>query len=263
MALLGAALALALVLALAGCQGEGDDKRGDPFAAAKRRVLTLQPTAPRWERVARLEGSTNKSVPLAISTQALRWRVRWRCSSGPIRLSATPRPPGRRTRPGGNCRKPGEASWVQTGPVRLSIAAQGHWSVVVEQQLDTPLREPPLPAMRSSGARLLARGRFHPIESPGKGAASLYRLPTGRLALRFEDLRTSAYPNLFVWVSKARNPQTTAQSANSAHVQLGPLKSTRGDQNYLLPKTLDRDAIGSVVIWWAPVRMAYTAAPLK
>ncbi len=147
--------------------------------------------------------------------------------------------------------------------MRLTVAAHGHWRAVVEQQLDTPLREPPLAAMRSSAARTVARGAFHPVESPGDGTASLYRLPNDRLALRLQNLRTAAYPDLFVWVSEARNPRTSAQVAASAHVELGRLKSTRGDQNYLLPKGLDRDAVGSVVIWRAPIRMAYTAAALE
>lgn len=129
--------------------------------------------------------------------------------------------------------------------------------------MDTPLRQPPLAAMRSSGARTVGRGRFYPVESPGDGTASLYRLPNDRLALRFKDLRTSAYPDLFVWVSEARDPKTTAQAAAAPHVDLGRLKSTRGDQNYLLPKGLDPDTVDSVVIWRRPVRTAYTAAALE
>jgi hypothetical protein len=146
--------------------------------------------------------------------------------------------------------------------VQLRVATPGRWRVVVEQQLDTPLREPPLAAMRSSAARVLARGRFYPVESLGDGAASLYRLPSGRLALRLEDLRTSPDPELLVWVSDARKPKTTAQAAAAAHVALGRLKSTRGDQNYLLPRRLDREAVQSVVIW-RPTRTAYTAAALE
>lgn len=259
--MLGAGLTVAL--ALAGCRGEGEGKPGDPFTAGKRRVLTLQPAAPRWQRVASLEGRGEKTAALQISPGALQWRVRWRCTSGLMTLSVAPPAPTGRARGDGNCPRSGETSWIQTGAVRLRVAAAGRWSAVVEQQLDTALREPPLRAMRSPGARLLARGRFYPIESPGKGTALVYRLPSGRLALRLEHLRTSAYPNLFVWVSQARRPKTSEQSADTPHVELGALKSTRGDQNYLLPKSLDVDAVGSVVIWWEPVGMAYTAAALE
>jgi len=252
-----------LALTLAGCRSERDGQPGDAFAAAKRRVLLLQPATPRWERVARLEGRGGKTAPLEISPRALQWRVRWRCTSGRMTLSVGAGPPTGGARGESSCPTSDQTSWIQTGAVRLRLAATGRWSGVVEQQLDTALREPPLRAMRSPGARILARGAFYPIQSPGTGMASLYRLPTGRLALRLEDLRTSAYPDLFVWISKAPKPKTTEQAADMPHIQLGALKSTRGDQNYLLPKSLDIDAVGSVVIWWKRVGIAYTAATLE
>lgn len=107
-----------------------------------------------------------------------------------------------------------------------------------------------------------ASGRFHPVEAQGAGAAFLYRLPGGRLALRF-DLRTSAYPGLAVWISRAADPQTTPRIATAPHFALAPLKATRGTQNYILPARLDRAAVGSVVIWRAETKMGYAAAPLR
>ncbi|MDQ3720891.1 MAG: DM13 domain-containing protein [Actinomycetota bacterium] len=178
-------------------------------------------------------------------------------------LSLSPPPRTGRAQAGSSCASSGKSTFSHTGPTRLTVGAPGRWRAVVEQQLDIPLREPALAAMRSAGARTLARGRFDPVESPGDGRASLYRLPNDRLALRLEDLRTAAYPDLFVWVSEARDPTTSAQAVAAPHVELGPLKSTRGDQNYLLPKGLDRHAVASVVIWRAPTRMAYTAAALE
>lgn len=178
-------------------------------------------------------------------------------------LSLTPGPRTGRARRGGACPSSDEASWSETGSVRLRVVAPGRWSARVEQQLDTPLHQPPLSAMRAPGARLLARGRFHPIESSGNGLASLYRLPSGRLALRLERLRTTANPDLLVWVSERRAPSTSEQVGDSPHVRLGGLKSTRGDQNYLLPRELDRDDVGSVVIWQAQMHTAYTAAALE
>ena len=178
-------------------------------------------------------------------------------------LSVAPRPRTGASRDQGSCPSSGETPWIQTGRVRLLVAATGRWSARIEQQLDTPLHEPPLPAMRAPGAQLLARSRFYQIESPGNGTAFLYRLPSGRLALRLERLRTSPYPDLSVWVSEARMPRTTEQSADTPRVRLGRLKSTRGDQNYMLPANLNRAAVGSVVIWWPRQHMAYTAATLE
>lgn len=254
---------MTVALALAGCQNDPPRTPGDPFAAAKQRVLTIQPAAPRWERVTTLEGTGEKTTSLRISMRARRWRVRWHCTTGVIELSVRPRPAAGRARRQRRCQRSGTTTWIQGGAVRLSVAARGHWGAVIDQQLDTPLREPPLRAMRAPGARLLASGHFYPIEAPGIGTASLYQLPSDRLALRFTDLRTSAYPELVVWISRTPRPKTTQQVASTPHIQLAALKSTRGSQNYLLPKNVDREAVGSVVIWWTPVKMAYTAAALQ
>ena len=261
-------VAASLTLTPAGCGGDDDAKRQDPFAAAKRRVLTLDPgraAAPRWEPVARLEGTGDRTEGLEISPGAIQWRVRWRCSSGQITVSIAPRPRAAGARGEGKCPKRATTVSIQTGAVRLSVAATGRWSAVVEQQVDTALDERPLRAMRSPGARVLARGRFYAIQQnvKGQGEVRLYRLPTGRLALRLDDFRTSANTDLSVRLSESRTPRTTKQSAGTPQLKLAGLKSTVGDQNYLLPKRLDRDAVGSVVIWNEPVQTAYTAATLR
>ncbi|MBA3301124.1 MAG: DM13 domain-containing protein [Thermoleophilaceae bacterium] len=246
---------------MSGCQSEGEEGPDDPFAAAKRRVLSIQPAAPRWERVARLEGRTGETDRLAISAQARRWRIRWRCAGDGITFSVTPRPAGGRRLRRGDCERAGTATWVQGGPVRLTVTTPERWSAVVEQQVDTPLREPPLRAMRAPGARLIASGRFLPVEGAGKGTASLYRLASGRLALRLGDLRTSAYSDLVVWISRGA-PKTSEEIATTPRFRLAALKSTRGSQNYLLPEDIEREAVGSVVIWWTSANIGYTAAAL-
>ena len=110
---------------------------------------------------------------------------------------------------------------------------------------------------------MVASGRLYPIERRGRGKAVLYELPSGRLALRLEDFETSANTDLFVWLSEAERPRTTKQALRSEHTEFALLKSTIGDQNYLLPKNADADSIGSIVIWCQPIRIAYTAATLR
>ena len=261
-------VAASLTLTPAGCGGDDDAKRQDPFAAAKRRVLTLDPgraAAPRWEPVARLEGTGDRTEGLEISSAAIQWRVCWRCSSGRVTVSIAPRPRAANARGEGRCPKRGTASSIRTGAVRLRALATGRWSAVVEQQVDTALHERPLRAMHTPGARVLARGRFYAIQQnlDGQGEALLYRLHSGRLVLRLEDFRTSANADLFVRISESRTPRRTKRSAATPEVKLARLKSTVGDQNYLLPKRLDRNAVGSVVIWNEPVGTAYTAATLR
>ncbi len=260
--------AAGLMLTAAGCGGGEDGEPRDPFADAKQRVLALDPgraAAPRWELVARLEGTGEETEILAISRRAIQWRVRWRCSSGQMTLSIAHRARLAGARRQGRCPKRATTSSIQTGAVRVTVAATGRWSAVVEQQVDTDLHEPPLRAMRAPGARVLASGRFYAIQQSidGQGEALLYRLPDGRLALRLEGFRTAANTDLFVRLSKSRTPRTTKRSAGTPEVRLARLKSTVGDQNYVLPRQLDRGAVGSVVIWNEPVQTAYTAATLR
>lgn len=267
-----AVLALALA-ALAGCGGD-DDSGGskaanDPFKAVSqepRLTRTARRAAPRWERVARLHRSAGEAAaqPLTISPRAIQWRARWRCSSGSIALAVEPKPRTAADRSGGRCPGRGDATWVQTGEQRLRVTGGGNWTVTVDQQVDTALHEPVLTAMRGAGSRVVASGSFYPIERQGRGRVRLYRLADGRGALRLEPFRTSSNTDLYVWLSTAARPRTTKQVVGARRLgKLIALKSTIGEQNYVLPRSVDLDRIRSVVIWCVPVQIAYTAATLR
>lgn len=260
--------ALAALAVLSGCGGDGNKPGPDPFTKVeqteKGRVARAKATvAPHWETVTSLRGSGDASRAVRISRTAVQWRVRWRCSRGDFSLELTPRPREGNPFGKGSCPGKGRALAIDTGTLRLRVKAEGPWSATVQQQVTKPLADPPLPAMRSAGARVLARGRFYPIERRGRGKVKLYRLAGGRLALRFERFTTSANTDLFVWLSEARRPRTTEQTLRSRHDQIALLKATGGSQNYLLPKSADASSIRSVVIWCEPVQIAYTAATLR
>ncbi len=254
-----------LAASAAGCGGDGKAGQRDPFTAARQGQTpsAARKAAPRWEHLARLGGNADSTQGLRISRRALQWRVRWRCSAGRIAFSATPRLRSDRARAGGVCPGEGSAGWSQLGPVRLRVGAAGRWTAVVEQQFDTGLQEPPLPGMRSAAARVLGHGRFYRMEGRGEGRALLFRLPTGRLALRLEDFRIPPTAGMFLWLAKARRPMTTREAIAARTSRLREVKSTLGDQNYLLPEDLGPDAVRSVVIWYQPTRTAYIAAALR
>ena len=253
----GAALAI-LAVVLAGC-GADAERRPDPFAEVEDRTADRPERAsPRWEPIAALRGVGAAKEPFTVAAGAIQWRARWRCASGRLTLAAA----GERVADG-RCPGAGTAAGVSTGPQALEVDASGRWRVALEQQVDTALREPPLRAMRSGGARVLAKGDFYGIERRGRGEAVLHRLPSGRLALRLDGFSTAPNSDLFVWLSAARRPRTTVQAARARHVVLRELKSTLGEQNYLIPAGTDANAIRSIVIWCAPVRIAYTAAALR
>jgi hypothetical protein len=262
------ALALGAVL-LAGCGSDGDGERkagADPFSVVARAPsvseLATRKAAPRWEPVATLRGSGAATRSFAVARGAIQWRATYRCERGRLRLAVLAGT-SRKGLASAACPRRGRRTAVSTGRLRLGVQASGPWSVRLEQQVDTALREPPLPAMRSSRARVIARGRFYRIERFGRGTASLYRLANGRLALRLENFATSANLDLFVWLSRASRPRTTVQAERAPHTVLAPLKSTLGDENYLLPRGTRAEDVRSIVIWCDPVQIAYTAATLR
>lgn len=253
-------LVLLAIGAVAGC-GE-DEEEKDRFAEIPKRTVKAPPneTAPRWEQIAAFTGQRSTTRTVEVSRRAIQWRVRWRCQSGRLAVALTPAPTAGRRRAEGRCPGSGRAIWASSGRQQLGVQASAPWRLVVEEELRTPLHEPPLRAMR--GLRPLARGKFRRIEVNGSGTASLYRLPGGRLAVRIERFRTEPNPSLVVWVSEARNPKTTKEAFNAPHTELGGLKSTIGDQNYLVARRLDADRVRSIIVWNKPSRIAYAVAGL-
>lgn len=258
--------ALVLVVGACGSSGGRKPSSADPFSVVPKQqadsTIARRHAAPRYEHVVTLTGSGAATKPFTIARGAIQWRVRWTCERGALKLSATTGG-RRRTLGAASCPHRGESSGFRTGNLTLGVATPGRWRAVVEQQVDTALREPPLAAMRARAARVLARGRFYDIERFGRGSAVLYRLAGGRLALRLKDFVTSANTDLHVWLSRARRPRTTVDADRAGHTDLALLKSTLGDENYLLPSGTSPAAIRSIVIWCEPVQIAYTAATLR
>lgn len=267
-----AGLLVAAALATAsGCgSSAGDTSKTsvDPFS-----VVPTQPAdstaarrkaAPRWEAIARLTGSGPATRSFTVARGAIQWRVRWRCERGRLELSSASGAAGRR-RPlaSAACPRSGTHGDVGTGRMTLGVRTPGRWRAVVEQQVDTALHEPPLATMRAPGARVIARGRFYDIERFGRGEARLYQLASGRLALRLDKFVTSANVDLHLWLSRASKPRTTVQADRAGHRDVALLKSTLGEQNYLLPVGTTPAGVRSVVIWCEPVQIAYTAATLR
>lgn len=80
--------------------------------------------------------------------------------------------------------------------------------------------------------------------------------------LRLDPFVVTANTDLFVWVSEAEAPKSSAEALGSVHVQIERLKATSGAQNYLLPADVATKSVRSIVVWCEPVRTAYAAATL-
>jgi len=236
-----------------------------PTALPPPRDLTAgesERAAPRWEQVEVVTGNAPREIgPFTIGEQVIQWRAKWRCETGTMLVTTTPAP----RRPGPlldeKCPGSGEAFSRVKGEVKLSVQASGPWKLTVEQQVDSPLDEPPLPEMAT--AQVLGRGDFYNVDKTGKGTAILYQLPDGRRALRFEaGFEVFNDPDLVVWLSEATAPKTSKEVSDSPHVEIAALKSTKGSQNYILPPDVPLSRIGSVALYCVPVPSIYIAAGL-
>jgi Electron transfer DM13 len=256
------AVVVGLVIAIAGCgddDGDGGGRGEDAFSAVEREELQRGRelrAAPRWEPIAARQGTGSDVLTAEVDPEAVRWRVRWNCRDEDYELSVDDEPVETEGCPGA-----GQHESVTTGQVKVAVTGSSPWEVVIEQEVERPLHEPPLPEIESGRAVALAEGSFYEIERRGRGTARLYRLPNGRLALRLDRFGTSANTDLFVWLSESPMPRTTKEVLAASHVEVALLKSTVGDQNYLLPAG-DPSRARSVVIWCRPLRIAYTAAAL-
>jgi hypothetical protein len=256
-----------VALALTACApGRGPGELGAPPAPTTLAPATAGATvpadrakaAPRWVGVATLSGTGDQTTErFEVAADVVQWRVTATCQAGHVRISVDgdPEPIVDQDCPG---RFFGFS--IKTGSRALDVRAGGPWEAVVEQQVETPLAEPPLPGM-TTGNRL-ADGSFSGVEQAGSGTATLFRLPGGGRALRLDPFLVTANTDLFVWASEAEAPRTSADALHAPHVQLEALKATAGAQNYVLPTSLSVDRIRSIVIWCEPVRTAYAAAPL-
>ncbi|MBW3643425.1 MAG: DM13 domain-containing protein [Actinobacteria bacterium] len=221
---------------------------------------------PWWQPVTTLsgEGSTTTEV-FTIDRGALQWRATWQCSTGSFALTPV-RADGRALRllaSAGACPAQGTGYSVHTGAHPLRVKASGPWKVTLEQQVDVPLVEPPLPEMAAPGSKLVATATMYDVDRVGKGTAHIHQLPDGRLVLRLEDFFVSINSDLEIWLSEATHPRTTSEAAAAPHTQVSFLKATTGSMNYPLPAGLDLSRVGSIVIWCELTKNAYAAATLQ
>jgi len=259
---------IAAAVTATGC-GNGDEapkvQGEDPFVAIEQRLAKprVPHAAPRWQPVRTLSGTGPASERVVIRRDALQWRTRWECSAGRMVVGAGP--PGTRFRRllGGRCPGRGQAFSLQHGAVELDIQTMGSWRLIVEQQLDSPIHEPPLVEMQARGAEVVRRGDLYDVERKGAGRVELHRLENGRLALRLEEFATTTNSDLVLWLSAAPRPATSRDAFRTPYTLVAPLRSTIGEQNYLVPRGVPASHLRSLVIWCVPERIAYAAAALR
>lgn len=111
----------------------------------------------------------------------------------------------------------------------------------------------------------LSSGMFRDADSfhKGSGSATIYRLPDGSGALRFENLDVTNGPDLRVLLSTHPDPQNKAELNEAGYIHIEKLKGNRGNQNYELPADADLESFGSVIIYCMPFHVIFSVAPLR
>lgn len=153
------------------------------------------------------------------------------------------------------------------------------WRLVTNTRVDeaapvgsaAPTTSPPAaPASAESGIASVAppaapaprTGEFISYEHATTGTATIVAVSGDERYIRIENLDTSDGPDLHVYLSPLEH--TAGMHAfGDAAVELGQLKGNLGNQNYLVPATLNLADYRSVVIWCTRFAVAFGAAPLN
>ena len=123
---------------------------------------------------------------------------------------------------------------------------------------DDAMPTAPVADAAMDGAEVVAEGRFAGVgDHDVAGRAVLYRLADGSHTVRLEGLASDNGPDLRVWL--------VSDLADKAEgrVDLGALKSTRGDQNYSVPASAEVSDAAGVSVWCRAFSVEFGTAPLR
>ncbi len=231
-------------------------------ANAQRTQLRSQPW---WQTVRSLRGVGPTTTPaFKIDAGASQWRVKYSCRSGRLvaRASGKADPVVNASCPSAKTGTP-IAKDTKSLSTSLTVTADGPWRMVVEQQVDVPLNEPPLRAMTATGTVPVARGRVYRIDQSGMGRVTFYRLAGGRYALRLAGFYVNPNVDLELRLSSLRAPHSTPRYLKAPSTHVAPLDVTAGSLNFMVPRGVDPTRYGSLVVWCPLITSAYAAATLK
>lgn len=234
---------------------------GPAATTAPPRDATVLRSQPWWQGVTKLEGrGSTTTSPFTVSQEALQWRAKWTCETGHLLVRA----PGQ-SRPVIDAACPGAESGygLKKGPVALEVTADGPWSLTIDQQVDLPLNEPPMPAMSAPDTKLLFTGSLYRIDQVGTGTLNVYQTAEGKNLLRLDSFFVTANVDLELRLSPLEAPRTTEQFMGTPSVWAAPLDVTTGSLNFTLPPDVNPARYRSVVVWCPIVDSAYAAATLR
>lgn len=233
-----------------------DGSAAAPPSTVEETVLRSQPW---WQSLAVLEGTGRTTPPpFSVDDGAIQWRVRWTCESGKLAVQAT----GSGPLVDASCPGTGTDYSTETSDMSLQVEAEGPWKLQVDQQIDVPLVEPPLPSMTAPGTVKESTGTFYRLDQSTTGSVTIFRSGEGTRALRLDDFFVTPNVELEIRLSPLEAPQTTQEFMEAPSAWVAPLDVTAGSMNFAVPDDVDPTQFKSVVIWCPLIDSAYAAATL-
>ncbi|MGH9151963.1 MAG: DM13 domain-containing protein [Acidimicrobiales bacterium] len=234
-----------------------------PAATTTPASPTLLRSWPWWQDVVTLEGEgRGVTDSFTIADDALQWRVSGTCEAGRLVVSD---PSRQQPLIDAACDGARSAYGITSKPgtKALQVSADGPWRLDVDQQVDVPLEEPPLPSMTAPGTEVVATGELYRMDQTGEGTVTVYRLADGTYALRLDDFFVTANVDLEIRLHPMEAPRTTDDYLSAPAALAAPLDITAGSLNFVLPADVDPTKYRSVVIWCPLITSAYAGATLQ
>ena len=123
----------------------------------------------------------------------------------------------------------------------------------------------PAPFDTSSDPQPILTGRFEGNAQRTSGRATIYKKPGGEEYLQLNDFTTPSGPDIHVVLARSedRNLSQAVVNGGLDSIDLGPLKSTQGDQIYDLPAGTDVNKYDAVAIYGEGVHTVSGRAKLE
>ena len=138
-----------------------------------------------------------------------------------------------------------------------AVAAAPTTPTASPAEMEPAMPTEPVADADMADAEVVSQGTFRSGDGHAvSGRAVLYRLADGSHTVRLEGLDSDNGPDLRVWLVS-----DLADKADGS-VDLGALKSTRGDQNYPVPTGADVSGAAGVSVWCRAFSVEFGTAPL-
>lgn len=119
-------------------------------------------------------------------------------------------------------------------------------------------------AAPAGAEEIIASGRFHGASRhQAAGTAQLVKSADGGYAVNFSEFDSDPGPDIFIVLSTAENPRSSADIKKSRFIMLGRRQGETGGQTYRVPFTVDPGNFRSVGIWCRQYSILFGAAALE